>query len=344
MKRFQVFPFLALVLSVFLLSSCNKEKDEPAEVIPQGSSRVLIACEGDFGATNASISAYDSENNELLNQAFQQANGYGLGSILQSLSTVGDKLYAVVNNSSKIEVMDLQSLQAESPILGLTSPRYMLEINPSKAYVSDLFSGAISIIDLDNKTLTGQIAIGSWTEEMIRFGDFAYVTAVDTDQIYILNVNTDVVVDSIQVTAGPIAIMKDQADRFWVLCNGYFGLEAAKLHRIDPITSTVTMSLDIPQPYSYQMRIAMNPARDRVYVMNNTVFSLGINQTSLPTTPVVPFAGNAYSLGVSPENGDIYIGDALGFSGPGLVYRYSASGEELDVFEVGVGPGNFLFE
>lgn len=344
MKRLHTLSILAIFFTLFALNSCSKDEDNPPDPIPQSSNRVLIACEGDFGATNASISAYDSESKELLNQAFEQANNYSLGSILQSLSVSGDRLYAVVNNSSKIEVMDVQTLEAESPILGLTSPRYMLEINPSKAYVSDLFSGSISIINLDTKTLTGQIPIGSWTEELLRFGDFAYVTAVDTDQIYILNVNTDVVVDSIQVTAGPIAIMKDQADKFWVLCNGYFGLEPAKLHRIDPLTSMVMNSMDIPQPYSYQMKIAMNPERDRVYVMNNTVFSLGINQTALAASPVVPFSGNAYSIGVSPVNGDIYVGDALGFSGPGMVYRYSASGQDLDAFEVGVGPGNFLFE
>jgi len=333
----------ALVLIV--LSACKKDDKPAVELpLPASSGRVLISCEGSFGSVNASISAYSTLDNSIVNNVFSQVNMQDLGDVLQSLEGANDKVYAVVNNSSKIEVMDKEGLIREIPITGLLSPRFILPIDSEKAYVSDLFSGSISVVDLLTKSVTDVINVNAWTEEMLRDGDFAYVTAADKDKLYVVNVNTDMVVDSIQVTLGPIALSIDSQGKLWVLCNGYFGVVPPELHRIDLSTSSVMASMTLPAPFAYQMKMAMNPAKDRVYVMNNTVFSMGINQTTLSTTPVVPFPGNAYGLGVSPFNGDIYVGDAPDFSNPGKVFRYSSSGAFIDSMQVGIAPNGFLFQ
>ena len=50
-----------------------------------------------------------------------------------------------------------------------------------------------------------------------------------------------------------------------------------------------------------------------------------------------------YGLGINPHTGDIYIADAKDYMSDGAVLRYSAGGEKLDEFEVGVCPSKFAF-
>jgi DNA-binding beta-propeller fold protein YncE len=342
-----LFRTLALIVLISTaLSSCKKDDDPQGQSqdIPASSGRVLISCEGSFLGVNASISAYNPENKLLVNDVFQTANGQALGDVLQSLNIRNGKVYAMVNNSGKVSVMEKEGLVAESPITGFSSPRFMLPISNQKAYVSDLFSGGVAVVDLATKVITAQINLNSWTEEMLLDGDFAYVTSADKDKVYVINVNTDMLVDSVQVTMGPVSLAKDAQNKLWVLCSGYFGAADPKLHRIDLSTSTVMATMNIPSPFAYQMRMAISPDKMRIYVMNNTVYAMNIDATALLPIPVVPFTGNAYGLGISPLNGDVYVADVADFTNPGKVFRYSSSGVVLDSMVVGIAPNGFLFQ
>ncbi len=47
---------------------------------------------------------------------------------------------------------------------------------------------------------------------------------------------------------------------------------------------------------------------------------------------------------VDPENGEIYVSDAIDYTQNGVVNRYSADGAALlDTFTVGVNPGGFCW-
>ena len=341
------FKSLLLFAIAFLsFSACKKDSpsEDPIGDLPASQNRVLISCEGSFMGVNASISAYSPDSMLAVNDVYQSVNSVPLGDVLQSLNKKNEKVYAIVNNSGKVAVMDKNSLIAESPITGFTSPRFMLPISSQKAYVSDLFSGGVTVVDLLTKSITGEIIVNAWTEEMLLDGDFAYITAADKDKIYVVNVNTDMLVDSIQVTLGPTSLSLDAQGKLWVLCSGYFGSEDPKLHRIDLTSSTILSSMNILAPYAYQMRMVMNAERTKVYVMNNTVFAMSINALALPTTPAVPFPGNAYGLGISPVNGDVYVADVSDFTNPGKVFRYSSAGAILDSMVVGIAPNGFLFQ
>ena len=63
-----------------------------------------------------------------------------------------------------------------------------------------------------------------------------------------------------------------------------------------------------------------------------------------PSEPIIASDGTIYySLTISPENGDIYVGDAIDYTQNGVVMRYSADGDLLDTFSVGINPGNFCW-
>ena len=57
---------------------------------------------------------------------FFQTNGTPLGDVVQSITQFNNNAYVVVNNSNKIEVIDITNFSSIATITGFTSPRYFL--------------------------------------------------------------------------------------------------------------------------------------------------------------------------------------------------------------------------
>ena len=47
---------------------------------------------------------------------------------------------------------------------------------------------------------------------------------------------------------------------------------------------------------------------------------------------------------IDPNSGEVYIADAIDYQQAGRVYRYSALGEKIEEFYVGVIPGAFCWK
>ena len=134
-----------LFVCLFLISCNDDDEQEPIDV---QAAEILVLNEGNFGFGNASISLYNRESGAVRNKLFQANNlGRPIGDVLQSTIRLGDKLFLVVNNSSKIEVVDVATFRSIGNIAPLNSPRYILPIDSSTAYVSDLYEDKIYVID-----------------------------------------------------------------------------------------------------------------------------------------------------------------------------------------------------
>ncbi len=337
--------FSLLILSLLvIMTSCEKDDDNASGGgSPTIETRVIVTCEGSFQGNNASLTSYDKTSQELVNGAFESINGYSPGDVLQSMTEVNGKIYLVLNNSSRVEVLDAESMVAESPINGFISPRYLQSINGDKAYVTNIFSNEIQVVDLDSKTVTGAIDCSGWTEGMLMVDDMVYVSKSNGDKIMVIDTSIDQVVDSIAVTPGPVNLVLDDEGMMWVVCNGNFGAVAPKVHRIDPSTNSVVKDVAIPMPWAYQMAIRVNGDRDQLYLLNNDVYTMLIGDDELDSTPLIDDGVSYYGLGVDPENGDIYVGDAGSFVSDGTVRRYDLTGTPIDEFLVGISPNGFYF-
>ena len=132
--------YLFFVGALFLtLSSCVKDQpteEEESALITSGNG-VYIINEGNFQFGNASVSYYDVDTKTLKEDIYKTANSIALGDVAQSMAVLNNKAYIVVNNSSKIEVVNAQTFVSVATIAGLPSPRYFLAVNNAKAYVSD---------------------------------------------------------------------------------------------------------------------------------------------------------------------------------------------------------------
>ena len=104
------------LLFLLLFASCDDLEDTdtpsggddgmPAET---GTAELYILSEGLFNLNNSSLALYSFKNNQLNTDYFRSINRRGLGDTANDMGIYGSKLYIVVNVSSQIEVVDLQS-------------------------------------------------------------------------------------------------------------------------------------------------------------------------------------------------------------------------------------------
>lgn len=335
---------LYLLFAVTLISSC--EKNETDTPLPTTGNGVYILNEGNYLFGNAKVSYYNKADGSVTEDVFQPANNRPLGDVLQSMYIRNGKIYLVVNNSHKIEVVDTGTFVSTAIITGLGAPRYFLPVSNTKAYVTDYENThAISVIDLNTNTVTGAIPCQGWTEELIAINDKAFITNLRSNKVYVVNTTTDQMEDSITVSYASNSIVEDKNGKVWTLCSGDEQKNFhAGLHRIHPGTLQVELSLPFPNLSDNPWRLEINATRDTLYFLNKSVFRMAISATTLPAAFIAQGNHNFYNIGIDPETNIIYVADAIDFVQRGIIYRYTPDGMLLDSFYAGIVPGEFWFE
>ncbi len=363
---------LFLLLLTLLLAGCMKDNslyDFHRLSVDKNGSAVFIVNEGNFMYGNASLSYYDPENGEVLNDVFFKTNALPLGDVATSMAIRDSLGYIVVNNSGKIYIINTNTFKYVGKITGLTSPRNIYFINRHKAYVTDLYAKAIIIVDPDTQQVTGSISINNHnpefyqhsSEQMVFFGKYAFVNSWSyDDQVLVINTLTDRLADSITVTKQPNSMVMDKNNKLWVLSDGGFkgsayGQDTAALTRIDPVTRKVEKVFRFPDLAASPSNLCINAAGDSLFFLYNSwaggsvphagVYAMNVNATFLPDRPLIPQRNHLfYALGIDPASGHIYVSDARDFLSRGEVYVFSAKAAALDSLQAGIIPGSFCFK
>ena len=329
-----------LVMALFGFSSCNTDDKGGATNVDSFTNGVFVVHEGNFQGGNAGLSFFNKYNNEMSNGVFTAVNSIPLGDVGQSMVTLGDVGYVVVNNSGKVEVVNLEDLSSKGTITGLSSPRYICIVSNSTAYVSDLFSGAITVFNPQTLATSGTITVTGQIEEMVKTSSGVIAAGTGANQVYKINATNNTLIDSVNVGIGPSNVVRDANGKVWVMTNGGFGTEAPKLVRIDPATLNVELSLDFAST-DFPSSLKTNAAGTSLYWANGGVFKMDISASSLPITAFLSTA--VYKVNADPETDMVYVSDAGDFNSNGKVYRYQSDGTPVDTFNVGVIPGEFAF-
>ncbi|MCK9611494.1 MAG: hypothetical protein PHR81_06140 [Bacteroidales bacterium] len=343
-KRIKACIFYTLACAL-LISSCKK--NTPPDDIPDISAGkgVFIVNEGNFQWSNASVSYYNFDDGSFSEDIFKQANNRPLGDVAQSMYVFNGKGYIVVNNSNKIEIVNIVDFTSAGVITGLNSPRYFLPINTSKAYVSELYSKCIHIIDLNSNTKTASIPCTGSSEEMIFADEQVVVTNTRTNYIYLINSNNDIITDSIMVGFASNSLAKDKNGKLWVMCAGdEINSIKASLHCVNLQTKEVEKNFDLNVSLNIWDKMRMNNTKDTIYYMCNGVYKMSIDASTLPASPFIS-QGNCLFLGiaVNPNNNNIAVADAVDYIQKGKVYYYSSNGSLLTTINSGVIPVDFYF-
>ncbi len=345
--------FLLMLCTVLWLSNCDNDDDGPQGPDTGVAAGVFITNEGLFNQANGSLSFFEFESETLETRIFQDANGRPLGDIFQSMTIIGDLAYLVLNNSQRVEIMDIDTRESLGAIEGFTSPRHLLSVNDSLAYVSDLFAGQLSIVNLERGIITGSIPMPEdWTEEMRLMGDEVFVVAPTSfnqppnDQLYIVDTETHSLADSLTVGFSPSALAVDSDGRLWVLCSGDSDSGTpGGLYQVDTENRKVLKTLPFPDTnVGFAPRMEASNDGSRLYYINIDLFEVGINAEMLPAEPFIEAgARQLYGLGVEPGTGNVWLGDAVDFQSQGAALRYDALGSLVDSVGVGISPNGFYF-
>ena len=353
----------ALVLGVliFVISSCSKDPIRPSigpvDPPPGDSSSYttgfFIVNEGNFNWGNASVTYVDNETGTPYQHIFQQANNRPLGDVAQSMKVMNNRGYIVVNASNRVEVVDLTDFKIIKSIDGFNSPRYIEFVDSTKAYVTNLYKD-ISVVDLRTLTITKTIKTPEWTEGMVKYNQYMFLTCIGTfsepsskrkAKLLILDTETDVIVDSIQTATEPVGIVIDKKLKLWVLCSGgWDGFSAPVLIRVNPDLRQVEKAFSFPGT-DIPSRLNINPTGDTIYYLQNGIFQMPVTAAQLPSQPLISSGGHLfYGLAINPIDGTIYASDAIDYVQDGIAFQFSSSnGILIHTWETGRIPGSFCF-
>jgi len=349
---------LVLILaSMFFLYACDSDPVRIEGPDFQGSAGVFIVNEGNFMYENSSLSFYDYSDNKIFNNIFLIANEIPLGDVAQSLSFSGDKGFVVVNNSAKIICFDPGDATLIEKITGFESPRHMLVLSETKAYVSDIYARKIFIVDLSDYSVSGAIDTDNHSgqfnqhsaESMLLYGDRVFAACWSFDNtILVIDSRTDQITDSLTVTRQPNSMVIDHEGHLWVLSDGGFhgstyGQERAAINCIDTESLQIIRKLSFSSDDDSPINLSINASADTLYFINRDIFRMEVSSKTLPAEAFISGDGKQfYSLGIDPVSSEIYVGDAIDYQQAGMVYRYRDT-VVVDSFRTGIIPGDFYF-
>lgn len=347
---------LILFICLISMTSCMDEIVRYQKKIDSSSRGLFITNEGNFMYGSASLSYYNIKEKKVENDVFYSVNGIPLGDVAQSMTIHNGIAYIVVNNSNVIFGIDPNTCELKGMITGLISPRYIHFVSDTKAYVTDLYEFAITVINPKTFAITKKIDVKvpginqHPTEQMVQYKNFLFINCWSYDnKILVLDTNTDKIVDEITVPIQPTSLAIDKYNKIWTVTDGGYegspyGHEAPSLLRIDAETRKIEKKFTF-EFGDWPSEVCLNGARDTLYFINKSVWRLNVKADEFPKKPFIPFKKTKfYGLTVDPVTSEVYLADAIDYVQKGVVYRYTASGKEVDRFKVGIIPGAFCFK
>lgn len=348
---------LLLLSCLLVFAACS---DDP-EIVPEEPIQVVdgiyVLNEGGFNQNNASISYYDFVSNTFTANAFLAANASGdaLGDVANDAVIYGSKMYVVVNNSNKVEVLDANTLERKSDgIVDINQPRFLV-CTEGKVLVSS-YDDNVYVLDTADYHIERKIPVGRDPEMMVALNDKIYVansggvSEMRDNRIFIIDAQTYAVEGTIIVAdnltglyAGInntlYATSMDVYDANWTTI-----LTPAKFMSVDIANRQVSKTFDFQVQqftsldgvaYIYSSDYADEPRLMSIDMSTNAIINENITN--------VAGVGYIYAFGINPSNGDIWVGDS-GTGGLGKVLQYSNDGQFKQSFDVGYFPKKFVFK
>lgn len=348
------------LLMVSFISGCKKDNDPI--YLPTGpfASGAFICNEGTYGLANASVSFYDYAGDSVRNSIFTTVNGHPLGQLLQSMYAVNGKVYMVLNLSDTVVVANWNDFKETGIISGLSSPRYMTAYN-NKGYITQWGdNGVVKVVDLISNKIIGTIDVGTGPEQAILANGSILVCnggAYDVDStVSVINPANNLVTETIVVGDNPKEMVLDMRNDVWVLCYGYIKYDANFNIILETPSKLVRLS---GQPYQvtgeYIISATRHPQHLDISKDKSTIYygggfgyagiyAMDIKETATPATPLVDGSKYFYGFNVNSSNGDIYALDAVDYTSPGILRRYTSQGNLIKEYSVGVAPNGALFK
>lgn len=347
---------LSALLGLFLAQGCKKNNEDEVPMEPEPvRSGMIVACEGSFGQNNASVH-WLGDDGSFRNNVYQSANGSGPGDVLQNLRCFNDRLYLVVNNSQKVEVVNGSNFSSIATISGCDYPRDVYVVNGQKGYISNgNLEGELLVFNPNSNTISGSIEVGFGPEEITANSAYVFVANSggwgSDNRVSVINPVNDQVLTHVTVGDRPVALQTDYQGNVWVLCAGAITYDEnwnivdetpAELMRIDGQSHVVTASVQVGEVGDHPSQMAINGNETMLFVANGELLSFDIANGTWNPSPVS--GDNFASVGVHPISGEFILSGSPDYVSNDDIFVYSADGALLRSSAVGIAPRAFVFK
>jgi len=325
-KIFLTIPIM-FICFIWLGCSNNILKDEDINT-----SWVFVANEGNFGASNGSISMIDDFGRVITIEE--------IGDVVQSLEVYNNKLIVLINNSHKIKLYDISKDGLALPGIEIStdnsSPREMV-ISNGKLYFSNWATDDVKVFNLYNYVIEASIPVGDNPEGLITDGIDIWVANSGENTVSKINIAT-YNVDTINVGEGPqnlvlhnnnIYISRTYYDGVWDVFHG---------------TTKIGPEIII-NDYSY----GYGACGGSVLIYNDDVyrsFEGGIarieNDLSLNTISKIGDYNQSLVYHVEIINDNIWF-TLTDYENTNLIKVMDSTGDEIASYSVGIIPGDLAY-
>lgn len=346
--------FLAVVAVGVLFVSCSDDNDSAQTPLGDYENGFFVLNEGNSNPSTASVT-FIGTNGTIEQNVFGNVNPgqTGMGSYLQSMFFAGDKAFIISGSANKVTVVDRYTFKFLASITThLENPRYGALVN-GKVYITnyaDYTTGDddfLTVIDVNNYT-TSKVLLHNWSERVLEHNGKLYIANGyygNGNSITVFNTATGTADKEIDLgTSNSPNSMEVKDGVLYVLTSDDSGV--GKIFRISLNTNEISTSVSIPSVITSPKQLDIE--NDKIYFTGSTsVYSLGINATSVGTTPVMTYSSTSawgQMYGFKINEGKIYIADGGDFASDSVVYQYSTTGTLLNTYTVGVGPNGFYFQ
>lgn len=325
--------------------------------------------EGNMGMNISSLDHFDKRTGIYKRNIYNDVNPTvvkELGDVGNDMQVYGGKLYAVINMSDKVEVMEAHSARRLGQI-NVPGCRY-ITFYKGKAYVSSYAAaqggtsaGEGYIAEVDTTTLleTRRVTVGRQPEEMAIVGDKLYVANSGgysppryDRTVSVIDMNTFTETKRIDVAINLERIKADKYGDLYVTSRGDFYSIPSKLFVIDSKTDLVKDSFNVgatnicisgDSAYIYSVEwsnitgtntvsYAIISVKDETIINNSFITDGTDKQIQVP-----------YGLAIDPVTADVYVTDAKNYILPGTLYCFDKQGKKKWSVTTGNIPAHIIF-
>lgn len=377
MKR-RFLRYLWVTVCLFLCLACREDlpvlRSESEAVSRPGSPHeikgMFVLNEGNMGSNKCTLDFLDFRSGFYTRNIYPERNPEvvkELGDVGNDLQVYGNRLYAVINCSHYVEVMDVRTAQHIGSV-NVTNCRYIVFAG-DKAYVSS-YAGPVQIdpnarpgkiveFDVNTLQITREVVVGYQPEEMVIKDGLLYVANSggyrfpNYDRtVSVVDLGTFEVVNTIDVAINLHRMKLAPDGLIYVSSRGdYYGTKS-DVFVIDPEAQRVVARLGVAASemcmdgdelylisveWSYvsgknEIRYTLYDTRKREILPRNFITDGTEKDISIP-----------YGLGVNPETKEIFVSDVTNYVTPGYLYCFSPEGKLKWKVRTGDIPAHFAF-
>ena len=353
---------------IFIHPSTSTEVEQPRITGVDG---FYLMNEGNMGSNKATLDYFDETTGVYHKNIYAERNPNvvkELGDVGNDIEIYGSKLYAVINCSHKVEVMNVEDATSIARI-DIPNCRYVVG-HGHHVYVSSYVSpvqddpkaplGAIYKVDTATMQVVNRINVGYQPEEMAISNGKIYVAnsggyrAPDYDnKVSVIDLQTFELVNEIEVAINLHRVKRDKNGMIYVSSRGDYATIPSSLYVIDPTIDKVVAEVDVPISDMWihgDSAYIYSSARNDITNTTSISYSiLNLNTLRVVDDKIIKDGTDVdiklpRGIAVHPITGEIYITDARNYVSSGRIHCYSPDGVLKWSQTTGEIPSQFAFK